>query len=46
MEKNSFLWQVFVDTGEIEAYLLYKDMEKTVNAQEEEAKWQTSEPKV
>ena len=46
MEQNSFLWQVFIDTGEIDAYLMYKDMENLKNSREEDAKWQTSEPKV
>lgn len=39
---NSFLWQAFLDTGDIKAYLLYKKVQKNRG---EEAKWQTSAPK-
>ena len=43
---NSFLWQAFVNTGDIKAYLLYKSVQKQVKNGGEEAKWQASAPKV
>ncbi len=46
MENNSFLWQTFLDTGDIKAYLLYKDAIKHEKTRGEDVKCQASAPKV
>ena len=43
---NSFLWQAFLDTGDIKAYLLYKNAVKYEKNKGEEARWQASAPRV
>ena len=43
---NSFLWQTFLDTGDIKAYLLYKNAVKYEKNKGEEAKWLSSAPRV
>ena len=40
---ETFSWETFVQTGDIEAYLLYKSVENLRQDGEEEPKWQTSE---
>lgn len=50
MELKAILWEAFRDTGDIEAYLLYKNADtdnlvKEINGKEE-LLWQTSKPKV
>ena len=45
MESNSFLWQTFLDTGDIKAYLLYKSAVKNEKNRGEEEKWLSSAPK-
>lgn len=46
MGVHSFLWQAFLDTGDIRAYLLYKSAVRQEKNRGEEYKWQTSVPKV
>ncbi len=46
MENNSFLWNAFINTGCIKAYLVYKNAEKRAGMRSEEARWQPSAPKV
>ena len=46
MESNSFLWQAFLDTGDIKAYLLYKNAVKYEKNRGEEDKWLSSPPRV
>ena len=43
---NSFLWQAFLDTGDIKAYLLYKDAVKYEKNRGEEDKWLSSASRV
>lgn len=45
MELSIFSWNTFVNTGDIEAYLLYKSTEELKKNGKEDAVWQTSEPK-
>lgn len=43
--EGKFLWQAFLDTGDIKAYLLYKDAQKHEKTRGEETGWQASAPK-
>lgn len=45
MELKTILWRAFLDTGDIDVYLLYKTTDDTVKTREEDYVWQTSEPK-
>lgn len=40
---ETFSWETFVQTGDIDAYLLYKSVEQLKQEDKEEAQWQTSE---
>ena len=39
MELNVFSWNAFLETGDIEAYLLYKTMKQLT--EEQDCKWET-----
>ena len=43
---HSFLWQTFLDTGNIKAYLMYKNAVKYEKNRREESEWHSSAPRV
>lgn len=45
MELNNFSWQTFSQTGDIDAYLLYKSVTELKETKDKEQEWQASEPK-
>lgn len=42
MELNDFSWETFSQTGNIDAYLLYKSIIELEKTEDKEEKWQTS----
>lgn len=45
MELNDFSWKTFSQTGNIDAYLLYKSVTELKKTKDKSEEWQTSEPK-
>ncbi len=43
MELNSFSWEAFARTGDIDAYLLYKTVSGLKEQKDEEKSWQKLE---
>ncbi len=43
MELNDFSWKAFSQTGDIDAYLLYKSVTETEKTKDKGEQWQASE---